>query len=70
MQWCNYRQGCLHLRATLSAMLSECGFLASAVGTFVFNIVHIVGVYHDMCWDHLFSALSYMIKAPKIHAVC
>ena len=35
------------------------------MGSFACSVVHIVGVWDDMCWDHLPSALSYMGKAPK-----
>ena len=58
VQWCNYGQGCLHSRAILNAMLSECGFLASAMGTSACNTVYIIDDWNDMCWDHLPSALS------------
>ena len=32
--------------------------------------MYIVGVWDDIYWDHLPSALSKMMKAPKMHVVC
>ena len=65
VQWCNDGQSCLHSRTTLVVFLCECGILAGALGISACSTVHIVGVWDNIWWDHLPSALSRMRKAPK-----
>ena len=57
--WCNYEQSCLHLQATLGAMLNVYDFPTSVLGAFPYSSMHL-WVHVMTCGRKIFPVHCFM----------